>query len=427
MIDYNSSEYKRSRNAYTLQCMFQYFIHLLVADAFLSKLLTYLGISDSLNGIISSFISLSFAFQLLSLFMLKSKFSAKSLVIFSNTLANLFFVFLFLVPFIPVSADLKSALVVVSVMLGYAGYYLVYSIGYKWANSNVSPDKRGKFSAVKEMISLIGGMGFTAVVGAIVDRFEGLDNLEGAFLFIALTMFVLNIINFICYVLIRRDSKEERASENVPIREVMSATFGSKSFRSVIVLSILYKVAMYFTFGFMGVFKTRDLAMSVFAVQVINIVANFTRMAFSLPFGKYSDKNTYAKGFNLGMIVMAISFFINIFTTKQSLPLIIVHTVLFNLSLAGTGQNVFNITYSYIDAKYITQAMAIKESVAGLCGFLASLIGGYLLELVQKNGNSVFGINMYGQNLLSAISFIVCMITIVYTKLVIEKQKVMKQ
>ena len=65
-INYNSPEYKRSRAAYMAQCTFEYFVSLLVADAFLAKVLTALGMSDFLVGIISSFISLSFVFQLLS-------------------------------------------------------------------------------------------------------------------------------------------------------------------------------------------------------------------------------------------------------------------------------------------------------------------------------------------------------------------------
>ena len=38
------------------QCTFEYFVSLLVADAFLAKLLTEIGMNDFLVGIISSFI-----------------------------------------------------------------------------------------------------------------------------------------------------------------------------------------------------------------------------------------------------------------------------------------------------------------------------------------------------------------------------------
>lgn len=65
---FESNSFKTSRKAYTAQCTFEYFITILVGDAFLAKLLMTIGIQDSLIGIISSFVSLAFLFQLFSVF-----------------------------------------------------------------------------------------------------------------------------------------------------------------------------------------------------------------------------------------------------------------------------------------------------------------------------------------------------------------------
>jgi len=83
--------------------------------------------------------------------------------------------------------------------------------------------------------------------------------------------------------------------------------------------------------------------------------------------------------------------------------------------------------YSYVDSQYITQAMAIKNCIGGLFGFGASLIGGKILEIIQSNGNMVFGVHIYGQQILAVISFAVTVVAIIYTQKVIEKQKVMIQ
>ena len=60
---FESKEYKTSRRAYSAQCMFEYFISLLSADAFLAKLLKDIGLSDGATGILSSLISFLFLFQ----------------------------------------------------------------------------------------------------------------------------------------------------------------------------------------------------------------------------------------------------------------------------------------------------------------------------------------------------------------------------
>ena len=194
----------------------------------------------------------------------------------------------------------------------------------------------------------------------------------------------------------------------------MSNTIGNKSFCRLLVLSILWSSSIYFTVGFLGVYKTKDLVMTVFLVQLVNMVANGFRVVFSIPFGKYSDKTSFAKGYKLGMILVAIAFAFCMFTTPKTWYLMIVYGVVYNVSVAGTNQNSFNITYSYVNSDYIVQAMAIKNCVGGVFGFVAALVGGKILSAVQANGNRVLGIPMYGQQFLAFISLVSVIGAILY-------------
>lgn len=421
--DYNSPEYKRSRGAYAAQCTFEYFVSLLVTDAFLAKLLSSIGISDALVGIISSFITLAFVIQLASIFLVRTRVSAKKLVIIFDTISIFFFMLLYLIPFMPISKVAKTALVICCILIAYAGNYLILTICYKWANSFVEPIKRARYSANKEVISLAGGMIFTAVMGYIIDKYESVGNLSGGFLFIAASVLVLNICDFICLAMIKKE-EESISDAGASFKAVIKHTLGNKNFRSVILLTIMWDMARYFSIGFMGTFKTKDLMISLFAVQIINIIGNLARMVLSRPFGIYSDKSSFAKGFRVALIVAAAAFFINIFTTNSTWYLVVVFTVLYNICLAGTNQNSYNITYNYVDLEYITQAMAIKNSIGGLCGFGASIIGGKLLGAVQAHNNTIFGMQIYGQQILSGISFIIIAAAIVFVKFGIEKQEI---
>lgn len=427
MDTFQTPEYKRSRKAYIVQCTTEYLVSLLVTDVYLAKLLSSIGISDGLVGIISSFVTLAFVFQIFTLLIAKARVSSKKLVIVFDTVSIFCFISMYLVPFLPVGKTQKTILLVVCILTAYVCKYLIMNICFKWANSYVLPTKRASFSALKEKISLLSGTVFTAVVGYIIDKFEALDNLSGGFLFIAATILILNICNFICLILIKKDSPKESTSDNEPLSIALRKTVGNRNFRSVIVLTVLWDVARYFTVGFLGIFKTSDLMMSVFLVQLINIAAILVRFFISGPLGKYSDKKSYTKGFELGLCLAATAFFVNMFTSKSTWFLIIVYTILFNCSVAGTNQNSFNIVYSYVDSKYIVQAMAIKNCIGGLFGFGASILGGKILDVVQANNNIVFGIHIYGQQLLSAISFVIALIAIIFTRRVIEKQKIMIQ
>lgn len=421
-INYNSPDYKRSRAAYMAQCTFEYFVSILVADAFLAKLLSSIGISDALVGIISSFISLAFVIQLISIFLIRAKISRKKLVIVLDTVSQIFFCSIYFLPLLNISQAAKTVLVMMFILVAYVCKYLISNIYFKWANSFVEPIKRASYSAKKEMVSLAAGIVFSMVIGYVIDQYEAIGNLNGGFLFIAVSMLILNVCNFVSLILIKGDDSEE--DSGTPFREVLENTVGNRNFRSLLIMTMIWECARYFSVGFMGIYKTKDLLMSVFLVQVINIAANLVRMAVSIPFGIYSDKKSYAKGFELAMIIAAAGFFINIFTVPNTWYLIILYTVLYNVSMAGFNQNGFNITYSYVDMKYVTQAMAIKQSIGGICGFCASILGGRVLDAVQTNGNMVFGMHIYAQQLLSLISCVLTIAAIIFTKKIIIKQKV---
>lgn len=428
MQNFQSPEYKRSRAAYTLECAFEYFVAILVSDAFLPKLLTSLGMPDSLTGITSSIISLSFLFQLFAVLIAQRIRNTKRFASLFHCLGQLFFMFLYLVPFLPFAAPYRHILVIVCLVVAYFGNYLVTTVIYKWGNSYVEPHKRGNFSAVKETISLLSGMAVSLVCGYAMDAFEANNNLEGGFLFAAIGILVFVICDFICLLLIKNDVRPKNEPvESVSMREVFSGTLKNKNFRNVIILGILWTCAVYTSLGFLGSYRLKELAFTLGTVQIFSVVASFSRAMISKPFGKYSDKHTYAKGVELGLLFAAVAFAINIFTTPGTRYLMLVFTVLYNVCQAGVSANMVNMTYSYVDSKYFVQASAIKNSIGGVCGFLASLGAGKLLDLVQKNGNRIFGIPMYGQQLLSLISLVLVVAAILYTKLVIQKQKVMIQ
>ena len=425
---FNSLEYKRSRVAYMSQCTIEYFVSIIVADAFLATLLTHIGVSDAVIGVVSSFITMAFLFQLLSVFLVQKMKNTKRTVIMFDTLSQVFFMLIYLVPFMPVSKTFKTIMVVLLVLAAYIFKYLVIGIYFKWANSFVEPTKRGEYSAVKEMISLLTGVVYTLVIGFVVDGFVARDNIQGSFIFLAIVLLVLNIANFVTLMLIARDkADDEPKKDKTSLRVVAKHTLGNRDFVNVIILNVLWDVGRYTTIGFMGVFKTKDLLMSVGTVQLINMVGSLSRFAVSKPFGKFSDKTSYATGIKVALLITAVGYFFNIFSTPASRWCVVVFTLLTNVSLAGLNQNMYNIAYSYVESDYIVQAMAIKNSIGGLCGFGATIIASRVLDYIQSNGNMIWGIHMYGQQFLSAISFVILVAAVIFTHKVISGQKVMIQ
>lgn len=413
----------RSQKAYIAQAAFEYFVAILVSDVFLAKLLTYMGFSDSLIGIISSLISFSFLFQLFTIAMIPRIKNIKRTVVIFDTVSQLFFAGIYVVPFLRCGIHIKAAIVIGCLLAAYFLKYLISTVFFKWANSFVEPEKRGAYSAKKEMVSLASGIVFTLLVGYAIDSFERNGMIVIGFATIAVTITALNVCNLASLLLISGEKRERNTENQIYFKEIWKNTIRNRSFMNVVLMSSLWSVAYYMTIGFMGTFKTSELMLSLGTVQGINIGANLCKLAISRPFGRYSDKTSYAKGFRMSLVILAASYLFNMFATPASRWCVVVFSVLQAVSQAGSNQNKLNICYNYVQSDYLVYAMTIQNSVSGLAGFAASLIGSGILAAVQRNNNQICGITVYGQQVLSAISLGIVLITIAFTREVVEKQE----
>lgn len=200
---FDSPSYKRSRVAYHIQCVTEYLVTLLVADAFLAKLLKQIGLSDSTIGIVSSLMSLAFLVQLGTIFLMQHISNVKKAVILIDITSMLCFMFTYFLPFLPVFAAGKTILVFVTIGGGFLFKYLQLNLYYKWGNSFVRPEGREQFSARNEAISLGVGVLFTLVMGNLVDHYERAGHLETSFLIIACVITALAVIDLCMLLMIK--------------------------------------------------------------------------------------------------------------------------------------------------------------------------------------------------------------------------------
>ena len=430
--DFSSPVYRRARISYILYAMFEYFVLLLISDAFLAKLLSNVGFKNSEIGVISSLISLAFIVQLFSILLAKNRGSKKKMILILSTVGQMLFLALYLLPFLSIDSSLRKALVYLFIIGAYVSKYLVATFLFQWANSYVDPNRRATFSATLTIISLIGGTVYSFAIAAVFNWFEEMNRIKDGFLFLAIVILISNLFVFLCLLCIKKEKSE--SAEAIPrkkLSEILKNTLGNKNFRRLILISIIWKSAQYFSVGFMGTFKTdtlgNGLSMSVLTVQIIAILGSFVSLAVTRPFGIYSDKRSFASGLYLSLFFEIAAYLCCAFTTTGTWFLIIGYTVFYAIAGAGNSQNSVNITYSYINSDYLAEALALKNSISGVFGFLSAVLAGILLDAIQNSGNTFLGIPVFGQQVLAVISALLCVICIIYMRVTIMKEKVIKQ
>jgi O-antigen/teichoic acid export membrane protein len=121
---------------------------------------------------------------------------------------------------------------------------------------------------------------------------------------------------------------------------------------------------------------------------------------------------------------MLVGFGINIFTVPENGKVFYtIYYMLNAVAMAGINSAVINLIYDYVDKEKRVGALALKSTLAGFAGFFTTLIVSPLVSYIQSNGNRFLGLNVYAQQVVSAIAVILLIVLIIYLNLVVGRIK----
>ena len=401
---------KRSRIMYIIQADLEYLINILVTGAFLASLTSELGMSDSLTGIISSFASLGCLFQMISVVFRKG--SVKKFVVLLSLSNQVLFIILYLIP-------LGSAPYLKYLFMGCLFFALfIYNVAHPkkidWLMSMVDEKNRGIFTANKEIISLITGIIFNMVMGALMDYFKLKGETKIALILGAVTLFFLSILHVTTIALAMDKRLSEDKKSKFSIKESISF-LGDKKTLKLILVFILWYVSNYATVSFYGTYQIKELGFSLTTVSTITIVASIVRIFVSRFWGSYADKNGFAKMLCLCLGVTAISHIFAAFSVPSNgIVMFTIYTVLYYIGQGGLGSGLINICFDYMPYTKRADFMAFAQAFAGLAGFLTTLVMSTLVTYIQQNNNQFLGFSLYAQQVTSIISSILGALLVVY-------------
>lgn len=402
---------ERSRLLYIIQAALEYLIAILVAGSFLATLTAELGISDSLTGILSSIIALGCLFQLLSFFIRRTR--VKTMVIIFSIVNQLLFMLLYVIPLPRLPDGVRIGAFVAVIITAYLIYNIILPKKTTWLMSLVEETHRGRFTANKEIVSLLVGMAYTFGMGTMVDHFRDAGNIRMAFILCALTIFGLTVLHTV--VMLATLEPEQPTSARRDLRAGLKAVFGNRQVLKVALLFVMWNAANYCAIPFYGTYQIKELGFSLQLVSIISILSSIARVLVSRFWGSYADKHSFAKMLRWCFAIAALSFAAVIFTTPSNGKLLFtVYSICHAVALGGINSALINLCYDYTPVETRADALAFTQAGAGLSGFLTTLAISPLVAAIQENGNTFLGIPVYAQQVVSAIAFILTIVVVVY-------------
>ncbi len=411
---------KRGQRMYHLEAALEYLISILVAGSYLATLTKAIGLSDGLTGILSSVISLGCLFQLFSVALRPKR--VKRTVVVLSILNQLSFMLLYVVPLVRISAEMKAVVFVVCIIGAYILYYLAHPKKIAWLMSTVEEDRRGSFTANKEILSLVSGMVFSFGMGAVIDWFEANGNLRGAFILSAVVIFVLMGLHTVSMLLTPEALGFERHEKEG--RRNLACLLKNKNLLHVMVVFILYYVSTYIATPFYGTYQIGELGFSLTFVSILTMISSVVRVLVSRGWGRYADKNSFALMIEKCFFLLAVGYVCAaIAAPANGRVMFALYFIFHGIAQGGINSALTNMIFDYVREQERSDSLAVCQAAAGSLGFVATLTVSPLVTLIQQNGDTVFGLPLYAQQVMSGMALLLILAAILYVRIFLLKKK----
>ena len=410
----------KDRLCYILEESFNYLITLLLSGSYLAKVTSTLGFSDGLTAILATISTLGCSMQLLSVAIFR-KGTYKRRITGMFMLSQLLFTLLYLVPFFQIPHNIRTALFITFMLLGYTVLNAVLTPRTNWYMSFVDNGERGIFTAKKEAFSLVCGFLFQFGMSAIIDYCEANGNIRASLATCALVIFVLSAGHTMSLAFTK---DKEIPNGKQPLFQQIKSTVTRKEIRSLLVLSALWSVCHSVSIPFYGTYTIKELGFSMSYIAFLSLLSAVSRILASMALGRYADKHSFAKMLRLCYCIIALGFAAAAFTRPANgRYLYAVYSILNAISMGGINSGEINLIFDYVAPEQRTAALSVRNTIYGLTGFLTVTAVSPLLSHIQNAGNRFCGIPVYAQQVLSVVACFATILTMLYVHKVVGKMQ----
>ncbi len=425
----DKDKYKLSRILYIIEALLEYFIALAVSVTYLPVLGKAIGISEELIAIVEGFVSLGCGFQIFAILLVKQK-RVKPIVTIMHIISQICFALIWLVPIFSFSKKTKVVLFMLIMFIAHATHNVINSPKTNWFMALVYDKKRGNFTAIKEIVSLIGGMIFTIVYGGLISYFEGRGEETTAFILCGIIIFFIMVMHTLTLVFSKEKPHEQRENDKheESLKEQLTYIVKDKTLKRVIVIPIVWAIINAITVPFYAIYQRSTMGLNTGVISIIVACCSIIRAVFSTPFGRYADKHSFSKMLNICFIITIVSLIFEVvsgFMIGKISSIIIVSAfwVCNYISMAGINSGVMNIIYDYVDKDKQMVALAFKASIAGIVSFLTILLFTPFTQYLNGVDIFIFGYKIYAQQILGVIAIGITIFLIFYNKKISQEKK----
>jgi Major Facilitator Superfamily. len=437
----DEKDFDSSRRYYIAADSASQLITQLAGGTFLMTLLSYTGLSDGIIGTVISLVTLGAVFQLMAMNWVQ-KLMKRKLFVSASVLQKVWFGVIFLIPLFLLDNKKQQVLICLIFIIAQIISQLGVPASMDWIASLVPSSERGKYFSRKDAYAVFFTVFGMFLMGVLLDTTKN-GHLKLGFLIIGVVLILLSFLNFISFVkmkeprtaLLNSEGKELHGSlakkelkilqvNRLGIKEEIKLAISSSRFRKALFLNLLWTTAFYIGMPFNNSYQVKELGLSYTYIMLIILLTTILRVAITPGIGKRADKSGSPQMLLWTMTSMGIYYLCMVFTVPENGRILFtIATVFSAIGWSFIGIGLFNIQLMCMDRVRRTQQYTILSGVSGLYGFIISVVGGILVDYLQRNRLSIGGRPLFAQQWMNLLGFLFIILTVLYLYFAVKPLK----
>ncbi|MGL4737665.1 MAG: MFS transporter [Cellulosilyticaceae bacterium] len=413
------ADYTHAQNCFIGEAICGNLLIKLTQGVFVTGFSKYIGLSDSLTGIIASIPILVGFLQIVGGLYFQSIKERKRKITLLMLLSRIALGLAYILPVLFAGTGIGKIVFISLYTLGYLLVALIGPVIVSWV-FEMCPKNRSQYLSRREMIVML-VLGILEIpLGYTLDLFRDWQKEGLGFVVFGLITILVGVINL---TLLR--SIKERPAQAISTKKHLLQTVRGVSqntnFRKLALLFGLWNFGIYFGNAYLFVYLLSKLKISYLFITCSTMICLAIRTLTVKRWAKLIEKKNWTYVARIGILIMAIATLLQTLLIRKTvvwlLPLIY---LLSGTAWGAVAMTFFNLQVMFIPESEQTQYIGVFASINGLSGFCGTLLAALCIKLLRPYALEVFGITIANIQMLFMIAAFILLGCFIYTKLMIE-------
>lgn len=376
--------YKKEYKKYLTSSVLDTANNKIASNSFITAFAVYLGLSNFAIGIYAILDTITNVLQIFAAPLFSKIGQSKSVVLTNYSIYRLSSICFAFIPFLTNDIAIRTFLFFIFATI----YAVTGELGYitfvNWRMTLVKKEDRTKFASTRNIYKNTLVMGFSLIMGVILDKFTSNGYELYGFIILFFIVFLIAFIDIFIRINTYKPPIEEK---NITVKETIIKPAKDKSFRRILIIGGLNRFAYGIGIMYLNVFLLRNLNINYIYYSILNILINFSEALFS----KFWATKSQDRNWNKVLIPMSIIYifaFLLLFTLNNNILILCLPVIYILLGFGNSAYEMFDhiAIYEYSKEAYKTSYVTYERFIEGIVTATLPIIS---YTVFPENSNSV--------------------------------------